>query len=194
MQKTTINSLFLLILPFASFYAHAIQFGVELGTNSGDITSTGGSVLTFGLNATPDTDRNEIGFALNACETCRWFGYRLNTGYFTGNIEYSSTNNADLSGFYSTNTVALKLAYTEKFNFWVGASIYSQAWRMRDEYNTSSSAYALGVGPTLGMDFGGSGTMFSIEAGTKQFKIDVDNTYFDDHELDDTFVRLTLLF
>src|SRR5690606_35410855 len=134
--------------------ALAMQFGINMGGTTGE-----GEATIVGTNITPefDVETSEIGFALNACEDCRWFNYRLGVSYTSANLEYGeffgTTWEDDADGLNITNTFGLKLVNQNGFNFWVGPTIHIAGMVVDGDVSDDETASIWGIGPTMGLDF-----------------------------------------
>lgn len=200
-MKTNISlktTALLLCALFTAPAALAAQFGVNLGATDGDGEADfSGSPIV----AEFDVQTQQLNFAMNACETCRWFNYRLNLGYTRAELDYGrnpftgTTVTDDADGLNITNTFGLKLVNGAGFKFWIGASVYLAGMAVDGDISDDETASVWGVGPTIGMDFRTpEGVTLSLELGARDLEVDINTDALEDYEIEDTSLRLSVLF
>lgn len=81
------------------------------------------------------------------------------------------------------------------FKFWIGGERLCCRNARRGDFSDDETASIWGVGPTIGMDFRTpEGVTLSFELGARDLEADIDIDALEDYDIEDTSLRLSVLF
>lgn len=188
MIKATLISI-CLFLSISSANAVQLGFGLGLASGDGDITD---DFATYSV----DTDARLLSFALNACEDCGVFNYRLHAGYEFATYDFPFGFKEDYEGISVANTFGFKVVNQDQFKLWLGASVHASVMLLDgyDEDDADGIVY-FGFGPTVGLDVGiGQSSTLSFELSIRDLNGDSGDDFVEDADIEDVVFQVSFLF
>ena len=173
---------------------HAAKFGVSLGLGAGDSSAEFDSP-SGSSRSDSDVQWTEFGFALatGAGGGARTFTYRLDASGVRGEFNPDNGGDVDVTGVNITNTFGFYVAQGP-VGVWLGPALNVGLGRFQDG-GADGTYLAVGLAPTLGIDFNGS-AMFSLSLSyriqTATFEYD-EMSLDGDLDTDELFLRAGLL-